>query len=57
MLSNLGLEGLVFLLSLEGLVLEVLAVLGDVVVELVEGVLKTLLGGDEDVVDQVVTVE
>lgn len=56
-LSGVRLEDLVFLLSLKGLVLKVLTVLSDVVFKLVDGLSKTISLGNEDVVNEVVTVE
>jgi len=51
------LEGFVFVLTLHGLGLEVLSVLGDVGIQLSDVVLDALSLGNEDVVDHVVAVE
>lgn len=57
MFSGLRFEEFILLLSLECLVLEVLSVTGDVILQLGEGFCESVSLRDEDVVDQIVTVE
>lgn len=56
-LGNLGLELFVLLFSDEGLFLQASSVLSDVLSQLVELVLISGSGGDQDVVNEVLSVE
>lgn len=57
MLANVSLEGSVFVVSLDGLEVKVLSVVGDVLSQLIKGGLDSVNLRDKNIIDHIASIE